>query len=318
LGKDYLAAGRSVRALSDCSLAVPCGELFGLFGANGAGKSTLIRILCTLLTPSSGSASVCGFDVVRQSVEVRRRIAVVTDNERTFQGRLTARQNLEFYAALHNMPRPAAARRIDELLGDFGLTAAAHRSVQTFSSGMRQRLVLLRALLHDPPVLLLDEPTNSMDVQTAGFVRHLIKDELVNRRKKTVLYTTHDLYEMDQFCDRVAILNGGRIVALGTVTELLSAIEQGERYRITTSPGTDATMAALHVIPALRTASIVRRPGGQADIELTISPTATPPLREMWAALLAHEHTVHSFERLDHDAIGRILRHYSKVEVSVP
>lgn len=318
LSKDYLAAGRAVRALSDCTLTIAQGELFGLFGPNGAGKSTLIRILCTLLAPSSGSASVCGFDVVRQSADVRRRIAVVTESERAFHGRLTARQNLEFYAALHNIPRTAAASRISDLLNDFGLVDAAHRSVQTFSSGMRQRLVLVRALLHDPPVFLLDEPTSSMDVNTADFVRRLVKDELVGKRKKTVLYTTHDLYEMDRFCDRVAILNGGRIVALGAVADLLGAIDHSERFLVTCTPAADETLAALRRIPAIHSATVARRAGGQCDIEVVLAPSSTPPLRDIWAALLAHEQSISGFERLDRDAIGRVLRHYSKVEANAP
>src|SRR6266849_3506542 len=189
-----------VAALRDLNLEIAPGEFFGLFGPNGAGKTTLIRILTTLILPTAGSASIFGHDVVRQAGLARAHLGLVFSNENSFYGRLTGRQNLEFFAALQNLSRAAARRQIDALLELFDLSAAGGTPFQFYSTGMRQKLNVTRALLHDPPVLFLDEPTKGMDVQTADAVRALLKQEIVDRAGKTVFLTTHDLYEMEHLC----------------------------------------------------------------------------------------------------------------------
>ena len=316
--KDFAIGGRVIHALRDCTLTIGQGELFGLFGPNGAGKSTLIRLLCTLICPSSGSAFVCNHDVVREPLEVRRSIAVITEGQRAFHGRLTAQQNLEFFATLHDLPRQRARTRIAELLADFQLEDAANRPVQTFSSGMLQRLSLARTLLHDPPVLLLDEPTNAMDIQTADFVRHLVKDELVRKRGKTVLYTTHDLYEMDRFCDRLAILQAGRIVAQGNLDELLAPLQQQERYHLTLAPGSDDALAALRTVPGVSSVGLIGHQPGRADIEITAGLAEDSTIGRIWSAVTAQGETIYRFDRLEGNGIGRVLRHYGQMQQEQP
>jgi len=219
-------------AVHDVNLVIPHGELFGLFGANGAGKSTLIRLLVTLLAPSRGEASVNGFDIVEQADLVRASVGMVFSNEHSFYGRLTGRENLNFFAALQNVPRKQVAARVAELLHMFTLDNHADAMFQTYSTGMRQKLNVARALLHDPPILFLDEPTKGMDVQTADAVRELLKQEIVVRQGKTVFLTTHDLFEMEHLCDRIGVLAHGEIRAFGRPRELLNRVRRTDTYEV--------------------------------------------------------------------------------------
>ena len=170
---------RSNLALRDVSLTIESGEFFGLFGPNGAGKTTLIRILSTLIIPSSGTAQVHDLDVVRDAGKVRSLIGLVFSNENSFYGRLSGKQNLEFFAALQNLGWEQSRRRAADLLALFDLTGGADSAVQSYSTGMRQRLNVARALLHDPKVIFLDEPTKGMDVLAAESLRELLRKELV-------------------------------------------------------------------------------------------------------------------------------------------
>jgi ABC-2 type transport system ATP-binding protein len=318
LGKDYVSGGCLVRALQDCTLSISQGELFGLFGPNGAGKTTLIHVLSTLTAPTSGSATVGGYDVHTHPLQVRQQIGVLTETQRAFHGRLSGRQNLEFFASLHGMTRSQSCQRISQLLLEFGLVGAADRAVQTYSSGMLQRLHMVRVLLHDPPILLLDEPTSSMDIQTADLVRHLVRDELVGRRKKTVLYTTHDLYEMDRFCDRIGILNQGRAVAHGTVDELLDRLQLPEGLRLDIAPGADATLEALAALPAVDSVHIVCRQSARAELELIMAEATSSSLSSVWSLLSSRQEIVHRFDRPQGDGIGRLLRHYTSSGEDAP
>lgn len=312
LGKTYRSGGRTITALRDCTLAIAPGELFGLFGPNGAGKSSLIRLLSTITLPTAGAAQVCGFDIVRQSLQVRRCLAVVSGDERTFHGRLSAQQNLEFYATLYDLPLRHARARIAATLALFGLADAASRPVQTYSTGMRQRLSLVRALLHDPAVLLLDEPTKSMDVQTADMVRRLVKEELVGRQGKTVLYTTHELYEMDRFCDRVAILNQGQLAALGTVAELEQTLRAQEHYQIELLEAlSPAALADLRALPGAVELNVWAQSNGRVTLDLEGAVEARLNVEEIWRILRREGGQVLRFELLQRDAIGRLLRHYT-------
>ncbi len=314
VSKDYTSAGRSVHALRDCTLSIARGELFGLFGPNGAGKSTLINLLSTLISPSSGHAAVWGYDVSCEAAQVRRHIGVLTETQRAFHGRLSGRQNLIFFAGLHGLPASRSSHRIAHLLSEFGLQDAADRPVQTYSSGMLQRLQIARVLIHDPPVLLLDEPTNSMDLQTADLVRHLVKDELVGQRHKTVLYTTHDLYEMDHFCDRIAILNQGRLVAHGTVPDLVADLHLEECLRVEVTPGADATFQALRTVPGVTALRVVRRDDMRAEVEVVMKDATPASLVRLCAALSAHQETVHRLDRQGGNGIGRLLRYYASAD----
>ena len=219
-------------AVQDIDFVIPHGELFGLFGANGAGKTTLIRMLTTLLEPSSGEAFVNGFHVVKQQNEVRASVGLVFANEHSFYGRLTGRHNLEFFAALQNVPRREVSKRVNDLLEMFTLDRAADAMFHTYSTGMRQKMNVARALLHNPPVLFLDEPTKGMDVQTADVVRSLLKQELVERQGKTVFLTTHDLYEMESLCDRIGVIAHGEMRAFGRPQELLKRAQDKPSYEM--------------------------------------------------------------------------------------
>jgi len=211
-------------AVAGVSLQVPPGEVFGLLGPNGAGKSTTIRMLCTLLEPTSGTARVAGFDVQRQSSLVRQNLGTVLAGERSIYWKLTARENLAYFAALYHLPPQVAKQRIIDLLERMELSARADDLVETYSTGMKQRVVLARALLARPPILLFDEPTLGLDPQAARRVRELVLE--LKREGHTVLLTTHYMEEADQLSDRIGIIDQGRIIALGTPAELKQRIAQ--------------------------------------------------------------------------------------------
>jgi ABC-2 type transport system ATP-binding protein len=209
----------TVTALDGVDLTVEHGAIHGVIGPNGSGKSTLLRVLATLVLPTAGGAAVAGIDVVADPVAARRRVGFSTGEERSLYWRLTARQNLEFFAALHGVRSPDA--RIAEVLDQFELAADADRPVSGFSQGMLRRLGLARAMLHRPEVLLLDEPSRSLDV--AG-TEHL--HALLRRRRDedgaTVVITTHDLAEAADICDTVSVLRHGRIVETSAPADVAS------------------------------------------------------------------------------------------------
>jgi ABC-2 type transport system ATP-binding protein len=217
-------------ALENIDLQVGEGEFLGLLGPNGAGKTTLFKVLSTLILPDAGQASVLGYDVVRDPASTRRVLAPVIADERSLHWRLTARENLRLFAALHGVPRDAVDLRLRELLALVGLETTMRQLVGTFSSGMKQRLLIARALLARPRVLLLDEPTRSLDPISARALRGFLRDELVGRQGCTVLLATHSADEAFDLCDRVAVLDRGHLLAAGPVAQL--AREVGDmRYR---------------------------------------------------------------------------------------
>lgn len=213
-GKGWRPKGEEVVALDGLSLTVPAGEVHGLLGPNGAGKTTLCKVLSTVLLPTSGTARIMGLDVVTDAARVRPLIGIVFGGERGLYGRLTALQNLRYWAALYKMPDDTAAERARSLLERFGLSERADSLVETFSRGMRQRLHLARGLIGDPRLLLLDEPTTGMDPVAAHEFRRLI-DEL-RAEGHTILLTTHDMDEAEQVCDRVTFIDRGRVLATET------------------------------------------------------------------------------------------------------
>lgn len=198
---------RTVRALENISFSVPEAEIFGFLGPNGAGKTTAIRMLTGQLRPTSGSARVAGFDVVRERTELKRRIGVVFENQNLYE-RMSAVDNLTFIADLYGVSR----RRVPEVLEEVGLADRAREPIQRFSNGMKQRLLIARALLPRPKVLFLDEPTRGLDPGMARDIRAIIAG--LAKDGTTVFLTTHYMEEADRLCGRVAILNRGRIVAL--------------------------------------------------------------------------------------------------------
>ncbi len=220
-------------ALADVTLSVRPRQLFGLLGPNGAGKTTMLKLLATLSLPDRGRILVNGLDCAVAANAVKSQIGLCTSEERSFYFRLTARQNLEFFGALAGLRGARLAARIGEVVELVDLGAALDRRFDTFSSGMRVRLALARALIADPEILLLDEPTRGVDPVHADAMRKLLRDELVQRRGKTVVLTTNILEEAWAVCDEVAILNAGTLVAKGAPAELNRQIGGRVRYAIT-------------------------------------------------------------------------------------
>ncbi|WP_328904148.1 ABC transporter ATP-binding protein [Streptomyces sp. NBC_00441] len=209
LGRVYGRGATAPAALRDVDLTVRQGEVHGLLGPNGAGKSTLCKILSTVLLPSSGTASVLGHDVVVDTEAVKRLVGLVLGGDKGLYNRLTARQNMSFWAALYGVGRRERGRRVDPLLDRVGLTARADDTVHTFSRGMKQRLHLARALVSDPQVLILDEPTAGMDPVAARDFRELVRE--LRSDGRTVLLTTHDMAEAADLSDRVSFIDSGRL-----------------------------------------------------------------------------------------------------------
>jgi ABC-2 type transport system ATP-binding protein len=205
-------------AVDSISFDVKKGEIFGLLGPNGAGKSTTIRMLCTLSRPTKGTATIGGYDIVKNDTEVRKLVGIVSE-KMIMYNRLTARENLLFFGDLFNIPKDVLNKRIDDLLELVQLTKWKGSQVGTFSSGMRQRMNVIRALLNMPQVLFLDEPTLGLDPQSTAEIREFIKK--INRENETtILITTHMMGEADLLCDRIGIIDHGKIVALDTSTNL--------------------------------------------------------------------------------------------------
>lgn len=215
-----------VTAVDHVNFNIAAGELFGLLGPNGAGKTTIIRILCSLLLPDEGSAIVNGFDVTRCEKAVKSSVGVLLGGERGLYTRLTAIENLRFFADLYHVPKNIQKRRISDLLELVGLTDRSADRVERYSKGMKQRLHIARALVHSPRILLLDEPTIGLDPQSAIAMRSFIKKVLQRQEKKTILLTTHYMQEADQLCDRVAILSKGKVIACDTPEMLKSTIRK--------------------------------------------------------------------------------------------
>ena len=227
----------SFRAVDGVDLRVETGEVFGILGPNGAGKTTTMRMLATLLEPTAGSATVLGYDLVRDARAIRRRLGAVLAGERSLYWKLTARENLEYFAALYHVPPAEARQRIADILETVHLTDRADDYVEKFSTGMRQRLVLARALLPAPSLLLLDEPTVGLDPQAARDLRERVLQ--LRDEGRTVLLTTHYMEEADQLCDRIAIVDHGRVAALDTPDGLKRSLNATEVVRLeVTAPAT--------------------------------------------------------------------------------
>jgi ABC-type multidrug transport system ATPase subunit len=221
-----------VVALRDVSLEVREGEIFGLIGRNGAGKTTFAKIIATLVQPTEGTVNVRGFDSVRDEERVRAQVGLASAEERSFYWRLTIEQNLLFFARLYGMDDHSARARIREMIALFELEELARRRFGQLSTGNKQRVAVARAMLADPPVLLLDEPTRSLDPIASAEMRATIKRLAAGSPPKTVLLTSHNLTEIEELCDRVAVISRGRIRALDTPQALRTVHKPTERVRL--------------------------------------------------------------------------------------
>ncbi len=278
-----------VEAVRGVSFEIGEGELFGLLGPNGAGKTTTIKMLITLLIPTSGSARVLGHDVVKDAHWVRRNIGYVFGGDRGLYERLSALDNLRYFAELYAVPAREQKGRIAELLELVGLTGREKERVEGYSRGMRQRLHIARGLLHDPPVVFLDEPTIGVDPVGARELRGTISS--LTQAGKTVLLTTHYMFEADQLCDRIAVIANGRIVAEGTPQQLKDRVADGSVVEVEVYGIEDAQVESLRTLPGVTSVSVEEREQAQLLV------VQTAPGLELTHAILG---------RLDGVGVGRV------------
>jgi ABC-2 type transport system ATP-binding protein len=287
-----------MQALDDVNCDIHEGEFFGFLGANGAGKTTLFKILATLVTPDEGSVVVDGFDVTTHAADVRRILTPVIADERSLRWRLSSRENLRLYAVLYGLPAGKVAARVDEVLEIVGLDPSDNKLAGRFSSGMRQRLLIARALIPKPRVLLLDEPTRSLDPVSARLLRAFLRDEICKRLGCTILLATHTSEEAFELCDRVAILNQGHPLAIGE-TEKLQLEFSEDRYLLWTRnanhPAFD-TLARRGVIRQVVIRGVDDE--GWAKVEMAI-PGGPEPAASALQHLVQQGAVVARFERVE-------------------
>ena len=287
-------SGAPVVALDGVTLDIPPGEFFGLLGPNGAGKTTFIKVLVTLLLPTSGSARVAGFDVVGQAQQVRERISMVSGGEHSGYGLLTVREQLWMFSQFYGMPTQTALARIDELLRVVGLYEERNRRVSALSSGMRQKMNMVRGLLPDPEILFPDEPTVGLDVEAARDVRAYIKEWIHATPGRTILLTTHYMHEAEELCDRVAIIHKGRIVACDTPAALRRRTAGGTYFVLTTEP-LDGT-AWVSQVPGVQRAD-ARASDGRTELRLQLADDGV--IAGVVKALADRERRIFSLQKIE-------------------
>ena len=271
---------KEVEAVRGVSFAIEPGELFGLLGPNGAGKTTTIKMLITLLLPTSGSARVLGLDVVKDAQEVRKRIGYVFGGERGVYERLSGYDNLRYFAELYGVPPKLQKRRIEELLEQVGLKDREHERAEGYSRGMKQRLHVARGLLHDPEVLFLDEPTIGLDPVGARELRSTIAS--LTAAGKTVLLTTHYMFEADALCDRIAVISKGEIVAEGTPADLKRGVDQGSVLEVEVYGVEEKTIERLRRVPGVLAVAVEEREQTQVLV------VQTQTEAELTSSILGH------------------------------
>jgi ABC-2 type transport system ATP-binding protein len=303
-------------AVNHVSFHIEKGELFGLLGPNGAGKTTTIKLLCTLLIPDEGRAVVNGYDVAKHPEEVQKCIGVVTGGERGLYWRLTARENLWFFSQLYNVHETVAKERIDKLLKLVELDERADEQVEKYSRGMKQRLHIIRGLVNDPPILLLDEPTLGLDPASARVVRDFIKDDLQAKQNKTILHTTHYMEEADQLCDRIAIIDYGKIITLDTPENLKKQIQKTDIVEVKVTNLRQEDSEKLQTIKGVKKSVVDFKDAtiGEATVKIyaeeaeEIIPLATEFLIKNKARILMLEQTKPTLEDVFISLTGRKLR----------
>jgi ABC-2 type transport system ATP-binding protein len=247
---------RAAPAVDRLSFQVAAGEVFSLLGPNGAGKTTTVKMLCTLLSPTSGDATVAGHSIVADPMGVRRSIGVMLAGERTTYWKLTGKENLEYFAALYHIRSREAKGRIESLMKLVSLTDYAKVPVESYSTGMRIRLSFAKSLINDAPVLLLDEPTMSLDPQSARLVRSAVRD--LRDQGKAILLTTHNLDEADQMSDRVGIMDHGKIVAEGPPAKLKRSYGDAAVIRVRIRGDAEGASGAIAALAGVEKVSVSR------------------------------------------------------------
>ncbi|HYV86896.1 MAG TPA: ABC transporter ATP-binding protein [Patescibacteria group bacterium] len=284
------ARAERVEGLVDVSLAIPRGSIFGLLGPNGAGKTTLLKILSCLILPTCGSARVEGHSVTSDDRPVRRSIGFVTSDERSFYWRLSGEENLLFFARLYGLASAAATRRVRGLLADMELAEVAGRQFMSYSSGMKQRLAICRALLHDPPILCLDEPTRSLDPIAAKHLRQFIARRLHRDGGKTIVLATHNLHEAEEMCGSLAVLDRGRVARAGRLEEITARPGGRDHYLLVLSGGAPPPPDARWTV------TVERRDDGTSAIAAEVD-RGGPAFSDLLRVLLASGGTIVSCQR---------------------
>jgi ABC-2 type transport system ATP-binding protein len=288
LGRVYKIRGgkkseaKELIALREVDLEVRQGECFGLLGPNGAGKTTLIKILTTLLAPTSGTARVAGYDVVTDPQAIRQRINMVSGGESSGYGLLTVRENLWMFSQFYGLPSAEANRRIKHLLEIVGLADRLNTKSSDLSTGLRQKMNIVRGFLTDPEVLFLDEPTLGLDVSASRDVRNFIRNWIEEDQLRTLLLTTHYMVEADQLCDRVAIINQGRVLACDTPANLKYRLQRGAIFRFEVSPLNGLGMETFERMPGVQNV-IHTELDGRSVLEFRLA--EEPAISEVVAAL---------------------------------
>ncbi|MFX0123446.1 MAG: ABC transporter ATP-binding protein [Candidatus Hodarchaeota archaeon] len=277
---------QTVTALEDINFAIYKGEMFGLLGPNGAGKTTTTKILCTLLYPTSGNATVAGYDVVKDAHKVRPLVNMAAGGERMLYFRLTGRENLRYFADLYDLPKCGLKDKIDELLGNVGLLERADSPVEQYSKGMRQRLQIARALLNDPIVLFLDEPTLGLDVHVARELRELVQQK-VRKEDMTVLLTTHYLHEADELCNRIGIIDQGRLLTIETPENLKKKFQVNPKIQVVVGGAKKEQIQEIETFP------------GVQSIKINVNPNYKDSSKPVWNIL---------YETITEDQISSTLR----------
>ncbi len=285
-----------VTALDGVSLQIKEGELFGLLGPNGAGKTTLLKILCTLLLPTSGSASIAGYDVAKDVFPIRQRINMVSGGETSGYGLLTTRENIWMFSQFYGVPSKVAKDRIDELMHVFGLWDKRNVKVRMLSTGQRQKMNMIRGFVTGPDILFLDEPTLGLDVNAARIIRDYVMNWVRGQKGKTVLLTTHYMAEADEMCDRIAIIDQGRILACDTPANLKRMIRTQTTFRLEVDPLRDT--AAFTRLAGVKNFS--RKDDIEKGLsELTFILEDEAPVAEILSTITAQGAKVHSLRKTE-------------------
>ncbi|MHB8628589.1 MAG: ABC transporter ATP-binding protein [Aggregatilineales bacterium] len=303
------------RAVDNVTLNVEAGSVVAMLGPNGAGKTTTVRMLTSILKPTLGWARVAGYDVVKQPTQVRAIVGVLTEQHGLYE-RMRALDYLDFFGRVYALDREHVRRRSLELMGRFGLSDALNKRLGEYSKGMKQKLALVRAMLHDPQVLLLDEPTSAMDPQSAKLVRDALAD--LKRDKRTIVLTTHNLTEAEQLADRIAVVRRGRIIANGTFAELRRRFVGDPLMHVQLAQPLNGTVAALHDLvdivesgpdwlnyrtPDPRTANptVFRRLADRQIPVITLS-ELTQSLEEVYLQIVAEDEDGDPVRTMQHEA----------------
>lgn len=317
LTKQFVPAGgwRRLRrqpatsAVEDVDLRVEWGELFGLLGPNGAGKTTLVKILCTLILPTRGSATVAGYSLQR-AAEIRAAVGLMVTDDRSFYWRLSGRENLTFFAALHRIHGAAAHRRVEEVLEQVAMTAHADRRFSEYSTGMKQRIALARCLLHRPRILFLDEPSRSLDPVATRRLHGLLQ-RLIQERDVTIFLITHNLAEAEKLCERVAVMNKGRIRTIGEPAALRKRLTQQLQYDILVDElPVDSTDGLRDLAPDLA----VEPSGSQTRLRFSLT-ASNSALTKLLDRLRARGVTIYSIES-QAPSLDEVFVHFTDDEVA--